>query len=246
MALDSYIINSKTIPYLGLYMVIIMKKTILFLMVIFLMIGACGCMLNNNENKAEIIKDAALKHLEQNYSDSFKPLGYVSDDWAYDYSTVSFESKKYDDTVEVRVYSGDSEYIFEDNYFTLVMHDDSEEFFDRIIRGYGLSAVVKTKFVSFSLPKNLDGELSFAEYVSSEQCNMEVYLITEADVDSQILESILTDICNAKIMGLVKFVTTNDKNLLSDYDIDAIANNEKELVKSKTSYCIDNEFHVQK
>ena len=55
-------------------MVITMKKTVLFLMVIFLMIGACGCGMRNIDER----KAVALNHIEDKYSGTFEVVSFTS------------------------------------------------------------------------------------------------------------------------------------------------------------------------
>lgn len=220
------------------------KQLFLLLISLILIFGVCGCMSNNNSNKVEKIKDKALEYLKANYDDTFTALGYSDGDWAYDYSTVNFTSEKYSKSVEVRVYEESGTYSFTDDYFKLYMENDAVAYFKNIVSKYGKENEVKVRFVSPELPESLNTKSTFSDYVASAKCNLEVYVVSGFEFSERDISAILSDICNAKIMGNFRFVVTNDKDLLSAYSISEIVNEKADSIIEKKSYSINSSFKV--
>lgn len=206
--------------------------------------GVCGCMSENKTNKAEEMKKIALEYLNSNYNDSFTAIGYSDGDWAYDYSTVNFTSQNYNDTVEVKIYDENGTYSFKDDYFKLVMKDEAETLFASISLKYGYSSEIKVRFISSELPEALANNATFSDYIETGKCNLEVYFISNSTFDESSINSILTDICNKKVMGNIRFVVTDDEGLLDQYSISEIVNEKAESVLQKQSYSINSNFEV--
>lgn len=222
-----------------------MKGTIAMLLLLALMVAPlCGCMSENKTNKAERMKEIALEYLNENYDDNFSALGYSDGDWAYDYSTVKFTSDKYSEAVEVKIYEDNGNYAFKDNYFKLNMREDAENYFAALSSKYGYVAEVKVRFISSELPDTITNNANFAEYVTTEKCNVEVYFISNSDFAKSDIASILTDISAAKIMGNFRFAVTNDPDLLSQYSISEIVNEKAESVSKKESFTVNSNFEV--
>lgn len=213
-------------------------------MSLILIMGMCGCMSNNNSNKAEKIKDKALEYLNNNYDDTFTALGYSDGDWAYDYSTVNFTSEKYSESVEVRVYEENGTYSFTDDYFKLYMENDAVAYLKNIVSKYGKDNEVKVRFISPKLPDLLNTKATFSDYVASEKCNLEVYVISGSAFNESDITDILSALCDAKIMGNFRFLTTTDINLLSQYSISEIVNEKADTITEKKSYSINSSFEV--
>lgn len=220
------------------------KQLFLLLISLILIMGVCGCMSNNKSNKAEETKDKALEYLNANYEDAFKALGYSDGDWAYDYSTVNFASEKYSESVEVRVYEENGTYSFTDDYFKLYMENDAVTYFKNIVSKFGKECEIKVRFTSPELPASLNTKATFFDYVASAKCNLEVYIISGSAFDESNITAILTEICDAKIMGNFRFTVTNDKELLSAYSISEIINDKADGVIEKKSYSINSNFKV--
>ncbi len=220
------------------------KQLFLLLISLILIMGVCGCMSNNNSNKAETIKDKALEYLNANYDDTFTALGYSDGDWAYDYSTVSFTSKKYSKSVEVRVYEENGIYSCKDDYFKLTMNDDAEKYFKDIAMKHGYTSIgVKVRFVSLGTSDTYAYK-PFSEYVTNGKCNIEVYYICNEKFSESDIKEILTEICNIKIMGNFRFVTTIDIDLLSQYSISEIVNEKADTITEKQSYSINSSYEI--
>ncbi|HBM98595.1 MAG TPA: hypothetical protein DD413_04145 [Ruminococcus sp.] len=199
-------------------------------------------MSDNITNKAEKTKDIALEYLNGNYDDVFTALGYSDSDWAYDYSTVKFNSAKYSKSVEVRVYEIDGKYFFKDDYFKLYMEDDAVLFFKNIVNKYKKENEIKVRFISPELPDLLSTKATFLDYAASSECNLEIYIISSSEFNKSDIDAILSEICNAKIMGIFRFTVTNDKDLLSACSISEIVNEKTDSIIEKKSYSIDSSF----
>ena len=201
-------------------------------------------MSNNNSNKADKIKNEALEYLNANYDDTFTALGYSDGDCAYDYSTVNFISKKYSESVEVRVYEKSGTYAFADDYFKLYMANDAVAYLENIVSKYEKDREIKVRFISPELPESLNNKSTFYDYLASEKCNLEVYIISDSSFDESNIAAMLSDICSAKIMGNIRFMVTNDKDLFSAYSISEIVNDKADSIIEKKNYSINSNFNV--
>lgn len=201
-------------------------------------------MSENKTNKAEEMKEIALEYLNGNYSDNFTALGYSDGDWAYNYSTVNFTSQKYNDIVEVKIFDENGNYSFKDDYFQLVMREDAENLFVSIASKYGYSIEIKVRFISSEFPETLANDATFLDYIATGKCNLEVYFISSSAINENDINSILTDICDKKIMGNIRFIVTDDADLLAQYSISEIVNKKAESVLQKQSYLIDSTYKV--
>lgn len=213
-------------------------------MIMTLAMGVCGCMKDNKSNGAEEAKRIALEYLNKNYDDTFTALGYTSNNWAYNYESIRFNSQRYDDAIEVRIYNENGDTTFKDDYFKLTMKTDAEDYFAAIASKYGYKTETKVNFAFFELPEGIDGNSKFSEYVSTGKCDIEVYYISNFAFDEYSVNSILNDVCNAKIMGYFRFIETNDNNLLAQYSIDEIVNEKSDSIISKQRYTIDTDYKV--
>lgn len=221
-----------------------MRKIVFLLLSLLILMGMNGCMTSNKTNEAEMMKTVALEYLNKNYEDSFTALGYSDNSWAYDYSVVNFKSNKYSDNVSVRIYDKNGIKSFTDDYFKLSMKEDAENYFEAIATAHGYAAETKVRFLSSTLPSDMDNHALFSDYVASGKCNIEVYFIFNSPFSKKAVSEILSEICAAKIMGNIKFVVTSDKELLSQYSIDEIINLQNSKVLDKQSYSISSDFTI--
>jgi hypothetical protein len=221
------------------------KRKFFFLLIVglFIMTGIYGCGITA-KNRPERMKDLALAYLEENYDDSFKPLGYFDGGWAYPYETVTFTSEKYGKAVEVIIYDNDGKYTFEDDYFQLYMQSDAISYFRALIKKLGYTSEIKVRFESLKLPDSLERNASFAEYVASGKCDVEVYIITASEISERDRERFLAKLCENKIMGHFRFVVTSDEYLLASYDISGIVNEKEDTIMEKKSYSINSSYQV--
>ena len=231
------------------------KKGVRILLDILLTIVVCALVVfvstliwtkdDNNVEDESIKKQLSLEYLNNTYSKQNDNFTFVS--CSYDLVPGSndkcfFESEKYSDEITVYLSEVDNEYHFADNYFKLYMKEDAENYFNNIVKQY---ANVDTK-LRFSTAKLSTKELYFDDYISSGECMVDVYFISNKEVESDEINKILNNIANNKIYVSFNFVTTNDTNLLNDYTLDEILNNQGELFVSKEEYDINYDFEITK
>lgn len=232
-----------------------MKKSIRILLDILLTIVVCVIVVfisisiwtkdDNNVSDEQTKEKLSLEYLNNTYSKQSDTFTFVS--CGYDLVPGSndkcfFESEKYNDEITVYLSKVDNEYHFADNYFKLYMKEDAENYFNNIVKQY-VNAETKLRF---STAKFSNQELDFDDYISSGECSVDVYFISNKEVDSDDINSILNNIANDKIYGSFNFITTNDTTLLADYTLDEILNNQIELFVSKEVYDINYEFKIAK
>ena len=213
------------------------RRLLSFLLIGIVMIGATSCM--NNSNKAETMRDLASKYL-QKYDDVFTPKGFSSSNWAYEYSVITFEASKYPGSVvEVRAYKNDDgSYRFKDNYFKFYMLDDAKKCISNELAKDTMSEI-KIRFPSSIWSDEIEGCNSFEDWVSTGDCRLDIFIISQESISESDQEQIVNDIKEKKISGTITFITTPDKNNLIDYSLDDVLNNQKELVSSKKEYRIN-------
>lgn len=216
------------------------KKVLAVLLILTFVMSLAGCNANKPDDP-EKVKQIALDYLYENYpDDTFTALGYSGENFAYDYKIINFQSEKYLNYFEVRLYDEDdvSEYIIEDEYFKLAMKEDAEKYFTSIASKYYDKVEVKVEFSSLELPEEISKSTDFSEYVDSEKCYMEVYFISDLDLIEADINSLLSDIKDRKIEGHFKFLLTTDEDLLKNYSISEIVNEKWDSVMEENRYYI--------
>ena len=123
---------SKTIPILDLYMVITMKKTVLFLMVIFLMIGACGCGMRNTDEKKVI----ALNHIEDKYSGSFEVVSFTSRNIDMPYDEIVMMDRRGNKFFVYIEEDDNGNEIIQDGYYGVLKAGEYRETIENILDKY--------------------------------------------------------------------------------------------------------------
>lgn len=135
----------------------IFRKAISILILISIMIGACGCV---DKNSAEYIKDTAISYLEQKYHKKFKPIGLEKASWAYHYDNLTVYAEgddKKTDYFHIYRKTVNGKYVFTDNYFGILARDEYEK---------KISNIVKDYFPEFKLYSSFDAE-SFPDKLTS-------------------------------------------------------------------------------
>lgn len=191
-------------------------------------------------------QELTLEYLNNTYSnqnDTFTLISCGYDMYSGSNERCYFKSEKYNDEITVYITRYDDKYRLEDNYFKLHMKEDAKNYFNNIVNQY---AKAETK-IRFSNLRLTNGEyLYFEDFIGSGDCHVDVYFISNSEVESDDINSILNNIANDKIYGSFNFITTNDTNLLTDYTLDEILNNQSELFVSKEDYDINYEFKIIK
>lgn len=107
-------------------MVITMKKTVLFLMVISLMIGVCGCGMKSNNEK----KNSALNHMESKYGGSFEIVSFTSKNIDMPYDELVIQDQYGNNFFAYIKDDGYGNEIVQDAYYGVLKADD----YDKILR----------------------------------------------------------------------------------------------------------------
>lgn len=211
-----------------------MKRILLLVISAIIFFGVCGCM----ENTTEQLKNIALKHLTENYDDTFKPLSLTHKSWAYDFAEVVFQSEKYKDPVRVRIYEDpDGKKYCVDNYYQLDMMQDAVEYFTQFN-----SCDVRVSFLNTVWSDKLSGSTTFGDWVEKGNCKSDVYYFSEIPITAEEQERIVQKIIDANIAGTIYFFEV--KASVADQTLDEILNNQDEFIKSKSHYFIEAEYKI--
>ena len=216
-----------------------MKKIVLVIFVLLFIVILTGC-------KKELSKEElTLNYLNETYESEHDTFTFIN--CGYDLFPGSndrcyFKSAKYNGEVTVRLWKDGKKYsVSDDNYYQLYMKDDVQEYLENITKQY---AKVNIKFRFASLYENFK---TFEEYLRSGQLQLDVYFTSNNVFVENDIQSILNEMANQKISGTFSFIKTNDSNLLSNYDLDYILNNQRELIETKQEYSINlTNFQIEK
>ena len=215
-----------------------MKKLFVILgLISILILTGCG----NRPSKEELTLNY-LNEIYESEGDTFTFINCGYDLFSGSNDRCYFNSTKYNGTVTVYLNKNEGKYyIYEDNYYQLFLYDDVQNYLNNIINQY---AKVNIKF-RFNLPygsyKSLD------EFLNGGNTGLDVYFISNTLLTENNIQSILNELANKKISGTFSFMKTNDKNLLSNYDLDYILKNQVELIEAKQNYYIDSKnFQIEK
>lgn len=152
-------------------MVTTMKKAVLFLMVVLLMIGACGCMQHRTEdNTKDNMINNMVQYMNEKYpDDTFNYKGPFGGGAGSSTKTIVVSSKKYPDAnIYVRHQFSEGD-IYTDNYLGIKYTEQTKsaikEVFDSVLSyDYLLFYDVE----QFACP-NKTGTMDFADYISSDE-----------------------------------------------------------------------------
>jgi len=204
----------------------------------------CGCTGLNN-TRPEDIRAEAMAYLDKNYSDKFTARTYTSDNWAYDYESVTFKSEKFPDSVVgVRIYKDDDgTYSFQDNYYHCYMLDSAVNYGKSLISQE--NAVVKVRFQNTVWSDELEGARTFDEWKEHGTARADFFIITGNALSDDLQAEIVNKMAEDKVFGSVWFFVTNDKELLKDKPLDEILNNQREFIVSESKYRINSKFEIE-
>ena len=223
-----------------------MRKFWIAILLVVLCIGVCGCMSNQKQNQAETTRERALEYLRSNYEDVFTAQAYSANNWAYRYESVTFTSKKYPGaTVEVRVYQNeDNSVTFVDNYFHCYMMQDAVDYSKSLLGTNTVS--VKVRFSNSIWSDDLVDAKSFTQWKELGNCEMDVFVIAKEALSQNEQTAFMETLVLEKITGMVTFFTTSDAELLVDYTLDDVLNNQSKLIQSRSQYYVNSITGIQK
>ncbi len=204
----------------------------------------CGCTGLNN-TRAEEMRSEAMAYLDKNYSDTFTAKGYTSNNWAYDYESVTFKSDKFPGSVvEVRIYkNSDGTYRFKDNYYHCYMIDGAINYGKSLISQE--NAVVKVRFPNTVWSDELEGAVTFDEWKEHGTARADLFIITGNALSADLQTEIVNKMAEDKVFGSVSFFVTKDEDLLKDKPLDEILNNQREFILSENKYYINSNFEIE-
>lgn len=224
MAPDFYILNSTTIPILDLYMVITMKKTVLFLMVILLMIGVCGCSMKGQDKV-----DMMVSYINDKYSDDhFEYVSMSGGHLGSNTTKIIVKSEKYPDK-EIRVICSevDGEDVYSDTYLNAKFETETYEFIRNALVGeYGENVYLKYIPDDTASYENGSSSTTFEEYISdpSTYIYFSAAVVGNVDNEEATLNKIKSIFADAVLSAHIYFVDTDDS--LSDNATGIIENKE--------------------
>jgi len=124
--------------------------------------------LDNGAKGPEEIKQAALEYLQENYSDEFTVTALEGENWSDKFDRIYVESDAYpDEYFQVHRIVKGKEVIFTDNYFTLYMRADAENYFQRLIDAVKNGTSVSAEFTETKRPSNLSADSTFNDYFNN-------------------------------------------------------------------------------
>jgi hypothetical protein len=230
----------------------IVKRSALLVIAMITLLGVSGCIKQSSKpNSAEKVKDEALAYLNKNYSDDFKAKELEFKSWAYDFDTITFTSKKYNNQyLEVYRKKVDGKYTFSDDYFKLYMNDDANKYFENMAKAIlGDDVVAKVEFTNFDRPSKLNNNSTFSDYLESNQVLLELYVfggnISEETTKAK-YQSLLSELINKRISIFVEFIEINSKGeekIRTTTLHDTLSSADELFIESK-SYIIKKDFSI--
>lgn len=114
----------------------------------------------------EDIKAQVLDYLYELYEDTFTIQSSTAVSWAENYETITITSEKYSGKTFLvkRIHDG-SKITFIDNYFTLYMIADAEQYVREMVKEVSLTAYATVRFTEGERPYELKANAGFGDYV---------------------------------------------------------------------------------
>ena len=193
-----------------------MKRTVLFLMVIFLIIGACGCGMKRIKNE----KNNITPYLEEKYRESFTLVSYEirSIDVPYDEAVcVNVHGEK----VKVYVRYEDTGVVMFDDYYGTLKMPEYYENLQYVLKEQNIACMLFTQFnANYFNPKyNHETPLLQAMEESKDQFYTRTTLfVRETEQFGQVAFERLCDILLAKNMTMYLAVYKVDESTYSILD----------------------------
>ena len=205
-------------------MVITMKKTGLFLMVILIMIGVCGCSMKGQDKV-----DMMVSYINDKYSDDhFEYVSMSGGHLGSNTTKIIVKSEKYPDK-EIRVICSevDGEDVYSDTYLNAKFETETYEFIRNALVGeYGENVYLKyipDDTVSY---ENGSSSTTFEEYISdpSTYIYFSAAVVGNVDNEEATLNKIKSIFADAVLSTHIYFVDTDES--LSDNATGIIENKE--------------------
>ncbi len=224
MAPDSYILNSKTIPYLDLYMVITMKKAVLFLMVIFLMIGACGCGMKGQDKV-----DMMVSYINEKYSDdTFEYVSMSGGHLGSNTTKIVVKSEKYPNK-EIRVICSevDGELVYSDTYLNIKFEEDTRSYIEQALsNAFGDRVYVQYIPDDTGSMKRGTSDTQFSDFISDSTTYVyfNAVVVSENVDEEETISKIKDAFAEGVVLGDIYFVDSSHTDLLNTNAMSLIEN----------------------
>ena len=205
MAPDFYILKLKTIPILDLYMVITMKKTVLFLMVIFLMIGVCGCGMKGQDKVNRMVAYINNKYA----NDSFAYKSMAGGHLGSNVTKIIVTSEKYPEK-SIRVICSEVEgtEVFSDTYLNIKYEDQTRNYIKEVLTAeFGANVYLNYIPSDVASENNGTSDTTFAEYIADENTFITFSAVVCGEVVDEIAmtEKIKAMFSEAVLCGAIYF-----------------------------------------
>lgn len=204
-------------------MVITMKKTILFLMVIFLMIGACGCGMKGQDKV-----DMMVSYINDKYSDdTFEYVSMSGGHLGSNTTKIIVKSEKYPDK-EIRVICSEvnGKNVYSDTYLNVKFEDETYAFIrDALVGEFGENVYLKYIPDDTASFEHGSSSTTFAEYISdpSTYIYFSAAVVGSVEDEEATLNKIKTLFVDSVVSAHIFFMNTND----------SLAENAARLIENK-------------
>ena len=144
-------------------MVITMKKTILFLMVLFLMVGACGC-----GRKRETVQERMVAYVNEKYDDTFEFKSVFGGSAGSSTRKIIVSSEKYPgkDVYVVCSYVDEVE-VFSDNYLGIKFEEKTKNFLaEAVSKSFGTNYYLQYHPNNLACTEGGNNDTTFDEYIA--------------------------------------------------------------------------------
>lgn len=199
---------------------------------------------SGSQNAVEELKDQALAYLNENYNDTFLPVYFEGKNWAYSYDTISFTSEKYNGKSLYVYHNRTDTSVFVDNYFTLTMQYDAEEYFLKLLDMSDDDIFCRVNIDNPYRTDDLPANVTFLEYLSEGEIMLDIYFFSDNEIPKDLQEGFLSKMIEHKINAGVQFNVVRGNTVeMTQTSLDDILNNENMILITK-QYLIKKDFSV--
>ncbi len=144
------------------------EKIAIGIISIILMIGVCGCMSNNNENKDVVeqggsVKDMMMEHMREKYNEEFEFVNIDTEVWTAPYTEMIVKSEKFPNhRIVVQRYSETGAIV--DNYMDFHMKERIEKELTEIVKEIYPKSKVFYRPGGRPVPNSVTPDISISEY----------------------------------------------------------------------------------
>lgn len=169
-----------------------MKKVICIITSLIMIIGACGCM-KNDENK----KSYVLEHIENKYNKTFEIVSYTDKNIDMPYDEIVMqdsEGKLFFVYVEK---NEDGEEVIQDGYYGVLKSDDYEKMIRNILDKYFSDYKFFSEFTASYFDEKYDSDYDLSDALNDNNIQFftDSYIFVSEETASGIAESAYDELC---------------------------------------------------